>query len=98
MPYYPWSTLIWICSLLLPSLAAAQVHQPLEFNGNRSGFGIKAADPFDIGTGIYYRTYLDLQIDDTIPIRFERTHGRPCRIAGQSTASRLWATGGEAMT
>jgi hypothetical protein len=73
MPYYPWSILIWICSLLLPSLAAAQVHQPLEFNVNRAGFGIKAADPFDIGTGIYYRTYLDLQIDDTIPIRFERT-------------------------
>jgi len=69
----PWSILISICSFLLPSLAAAQVHQPLEFNGNRVGFGVKAADPFDVGTGIYYRTYLDLQMDDTIPIRFERT-------------------------
>src|SRR5258708_23440205 len=65
--------MISICSFLLPSLAAAQVHQPLEVNGNRAGFGVKAADPFDVGTGIYYRTYLDLLMDDTVPIRFERT-------------------------
>jgi hypothetical protein len=46
---------------------------PVEFNANRAGFGIKAADPFDVGTGIYYRKYLDLQVEDTNPIRFERT-------------------------
>jgi hypothetical protein len=70
---YLWSILISICFLLFPSLAMAQVHEPLEFNGNRGGFGVKAADPFDVGTGIYYRTYVDLQTDGTIPIRFERT-------------------------
>lgn len=85
---YPCSILISICSLLLPSLAAAQVHRPLEFNGNRAGLGVKAADPFDIGTGIYYRTYLDLQIDDTIPIRFERTQ------RNQDQRSRSFGIGG----
>jgi YD repeat-containing protein len=84
----PWSGLIWICFLLLPSLAAAQVHQPLEFNGNRAGFGVKAADPFDVGTGIYYRTYLDLRQDDTIPIRFERTQ------RNQDLRSRSFGIGG----
>jgi hypothetical protein len=59
--------------LLRPPLTAAQVHGPVEFSANRAGFGIKAADPFDVGTGIYYRKYLDLQVEDTIPIRFERT-------------------------
>ena len=82
------SILISICSLLLPSLAAAQVHQSVEFNGNRAGFGIKAADPFDVGTGIYYRTYLDLQMDDTIPIRFERTQ------RNQDLRSRSFGIGG----
>lgn len=85
---YPCLILISICSLLLPSLAAAQVHRPLEFNGNRAGLGVKAADPFDIGTGIYYRTYLDLQIDDTIPIRFERTQ------RNQDQRSRSFGIGG----
>ena len=68
-----WSILISILSLLLAPLAVAQVHQPLEFNENRVSFGVKAGDPFDVETGIYYRTYLDLFIDDGIPIRFERT-------------------------
>jgi YD repeat-containing protein len=34
---------------------------------------ISAADPFDVGTGIYYREYEDLFVKDTIPIDFVRT-------------------------
>jgi len=34
---------------------------------------ISAADPFDVGTGIYYREYEDLSVKDTIPIDFVRT-------------------------
>jgi hypothetical protein len=79
--------LISICSVLLPSLLVAQVHQPLESSGNRVGFGISAGDPFDVETGIYYRTYLDLFIDDSIPIRFERTQ------RNQDTRSRSFGIG-----
>jgi YD repeat-containing protein len=60
-------------SLLFPTLSKGQVHPPVELNGNQAGFGVSAGDPFDVETGIYYRTYLDLSIDDSIPIRFERT-------------------------
>ncbi len=85
---HTWSILISIFSLLLAPLAVAQVHQPLEFNGNRVGFGVKAGDPFDVGTGIYYRTYLDLVVADTIPIRFERTQ------RNQDLRSRSFGIGG----
>jgi hypothetical protein len=77
-----------IFSLLFAPLAVAQVHQPLEFNGNRVGFGVKAGDPFDVGTGIYYRTYLDLLVADTIPVRFERTQ------RNQDFRSRSFGIGG----
>ena len=70
---HTWSILISIFSLLLAPLAIAQIHQPVELNGNQAGFGISAGDPFDVETGIYYRTYLDLFIGDSIPIRLERT-------------------------
>ncbi len=60
-------------SVLFAPFAVGQVHLPIELNGNQAGFGISAGDPFDVETGIYYRTYLDLSIDDSIPIRFERT-------------------------
>jgi hypothetical protein len=55
---HTWSILISIFSLLLAPLAIAQIHQPVELNGNQAGFGISAGDPFDVETGIYYRTYL----------------------------------------
>jgi YD repeat-containing protein len=85
---HTWSILMSIFSLLFAPLALAQVHQPLEFNGNRVGFGVKAGDPFDVGTGIYYRTYLDLLVADTIPVRFERTQ------RNQDLRSRSFGIGG----
>src|SRR5580704_14323423 len=65
--------LILVLSVFVALPAVAQVHQPVEHNRNQVAFGITAGDPFDVETGIYYRTYLDLSIDDSIPIRFERT-------------------------
>jgi hypothetical protein len=73
MVRHAWLFLISVLSVFFAPLAVAQVHQPIEFKGNEAGFGISAGDPFDVETGIYYRTYLDLSIDDSIPIRFERT-------------------------
>jgi YD repeat-containing protein len=79
--------LLSISSLLFPALSKGQVHQSVELNGNQAGFGISAGDPFDVETGIYYRTYLDLSIDDSIPIRFERTQ------RNQDTRSRSFGIG-----
>jgi hypothetical protein len=81
------ATLISISCLLFPALSEGQVHPPVELNGNQAGFGISAGDPFDVETGIYYRTYLDLFIDDSIPIRFERTQ------RNQDTRSRSFGIG-----
>jgi YD repeat-containing protein len=73
MVSYAWLFFLSVLSLFVAPLTVAQVHQPIEYNRNQVAFGVKAGDPFDVETGIYYRTYLDLFIDDSIPIRFERT-------------------------
>ena len=79
--------LISVLSVFFAPLSVAQVHQPTEYNRNQVAFGVKAGDPFDVETGIYYRTYLDLSIDDSIPIRFERTQ------RNQDTRSRSFGIG-----
>jgi YD repeat-containing protein len=84
---HKWVILVSVLSVFFGPLAMAQVHQPGEFNGNRVAFGVKAGDPFDVETGIYYRTYLDLFIGDSIPIRFERTQ------RNQDTRSRSFGIG-----
>jgi hypothetical protein len=53
-----WAILISISFLLFPVLSKAQVHPPVELNGNQAGFGISAGDPFDVETGMYYRPAL----------------------------------------
>jgi YD repeat-containing protein len=85
---HKWVILVSVLSVFFAPLAMAQVHQPGEFNGNRVAFGVKAGDPFDVETGIYYRTYLDLFMNDSIPIRFERTQ------RNQDTRSRSFGIGG----
>jgi Domain of unknown function (DUF6531) len=62
-----------IIPLLISSVVAvAQVEQPDNIFKSAHDT-IKAADPFDVGTGIYFREYRDLYIEDTIPIDFVRT-------------------------
>ena len=73
--------------LFFAPFALSQVRLPIELSGNQAGFGISAGDPFDVETGIYYRTYLELSIDDSIPIRFERTQ------RNQHTRSRSFGIG-----
>jgi YD repeat-containing protein len=85
---HKWVIVISVLSVLFAPLTIAQVQQPIEFNKNESGFRIIAGDPFDVETGIYYRTYLDLSIDDSIPIRFERTQ------RNQDARSRSFGIGG----
>jgi len=62
-----------VLSFLITSVfAIAQVQQPDDIF-KRTHDNISAADPFDVGTGIYYREYEDLFVKDTIPIDFVRT-------------------------
>ena len=52
--------------------SVAQVQRPDNiFKSSQDN--ITAADPFDVGTGVYYREYRDLYVKDTIPIDFIRT-------------------------
>src|SRR5215469_3139203 len=61
-----------ILFLISSSFATAQVEQP--DNIFKSSYdNITAADPFDVGTGLYFREYRDLYVEDTIPIDFVRT-------------------------
>ena len=69
MVSYAWLFILSVPSLFVASLTVAQVHQPVELHGNQAGFGISAGDPFDVETGIYYRTYLDLSIGDSMSLR-----------------------------
>jgi len=62
-----------ICILLPSIFVVAQVHRPGDFRPNPVSLGVKAGDPFDVGTGIFYREYADLVVDDSIPINFVRT-------------------------
>jgi hypothetical protein len=81
------AVLFSVCLLLVPVYAPAQVRRP-DFNRERLALGIKAADPFDVGTGIYSREYLDLFVKDTIPINFVRTQ------RNMDTRSRSFGVGG----
>src|SRR6266496_3513517 len=58
--------------LMASSSAIAQVQQPDKLFQS-SHDNITAADPFDVGTGVYFREYEDLHVDDTMPIDFVRT-------------------------
>ena len=51
--------------------SVAQVQRPESIFTSHDN--ITAADPFDVGTGVYYREYRDLYVKDTIPIDFIRT-------------------------
>jgi YD repeat-containing protein len=51
--------------------AVAQVQEPDGILSSAHDH-LTAADPFDVGTGIYYREYRDLYVEDTIPIDFSR--------------------------
>jgi YD repeat-containing protein len=62
-------------TLFIPFLtvpAAAQV-RTLESSHPTNIGSVKDADPFDVSTGIYSRTYSDLFVKDSIPIDFVRT-------------------------
>jgi len=62
-----------VLSFLITCVSAiAQVQQPSDIF-KQTHDNISAADPFDVGTGIYYREYEDLFVKDTIPIDFVRT-------------------------
>jgi hypothetical protein len=61
-----------VCFLLVPVLGVAQVRQQSD-SREAASQSVKAADPFDTGTGIYSREYVDLIVKDTIPINFTRT-------------------------
>lgn len=56
----------WVSGIAQVFDATDSVHAPLAMNAI-------AADPFDIETGIYLRTYHDLFIQDSVPIDFVRT-------------------------
>ena len=63
---------LFVLTLLIASATSfAQVQQQAAFKSGHDN--ISAADPFDVGTGIYYREYEDLFVKDTIPIDFVRT-------------------------
>src|SRR5438477_10781292 len=75
--------------LIASASAIAQVQQP-DAIFKSAHDNITAVDPFDVGTGIYYREYEDLFVKDTIPIDLIRTQrtlhpsSRPCGVAGRS--------------
>src|SRR5438477_3557473 len=58
--------------LIASASAIAQVQQP-DAIFKSAHDNITAVDPFDVGTGIYYREYEDLFVKDTIPIDLIRT-------------------------
>jgi YD repeat-containing protein len=63
--------LVVLVLFVLTAIAFSQVAAPIL--GRPAGVATFDADPIDLGTGLYYRTYLDLKVDDTIPIEFART-------------------------
>jgi YD repeat-containing protein len=65
--------LLSVFFLLVPVCSAGQVRQADYSNREPLVLGVKAADPFDVLTGIYSREYVDLLVQDTIPIHFART-------------------------
>src|SRR5438067_10655469 len=64
---------LFVLSFLISFVSAvAQVQQP-DAIFKSAHDNITAVDPFDVGTGIYYREYEDLFVKDTIPIDFVRS-------------------------
>jgi len=57
---------------LAASFSSAQLQRPDEISKSAHD-NITAADPFDVGTGIYFREYEDLYVKDTTPIDFVRS-------------------------
>jgi YD repeat-containing protein len=56
----------WLVGVAQVLQSSDPVSVPLVMN-------VTAADPFDVGTGIYFRDYQDLFVEDSIPISFIRT-------------------------
>jgi Domain of unknown function (DUF6531) len=67
------ASLLSLCIFLVPNRVHGQVRTPGEIKPQLSGLTVKAADPVDVGTGIYSREYVDLFVKDTLPINFVRT-------------------------
>jgi YD repeat-containing protein len=65
--------LLSFCFFLVPNRAKGQVRRPGVIKPQLSGLAVKAADPVDVGTGIYSREYVDLFVKDSLPINFVRT-------------------------
>ena len=68
---YP--ALLVMCILWSPARVSGQLKRPNDSPQGPLVLGVKAADPFDVETGIYSREYTDLLVKDSIPIRFSRT-------------------------
>jgi hypothetical protein len=64
---------LYLGIFLTPLFVSAQVGQADVPTSAPAASNLKAADPFDPGTGIYSREYADLFVKDTIPIDFVRT-------------------------
>lgn len=67
-------------------------------SGERAAEVSLDGDPVDLGTGLYYRTYRDLVIEDTIPIEFTRTqrnmdHKVRAFGLGSMTSYDMWIIG-----
>lgn len=64
--------LVWLIVIAANITAVSQVREAVAtaspFGNNKT----TAADPFYVGTGVYYREYTDLFVKDTIPIDFIR--------------------------
>lgn len=68
-----YAALLVIWFLWHPALVSGQLRRPDDSPQGSLGLGAKAADPFDVETGIYSREYADLLVKDSIPIQFSRT-------------------------
>jgi len=67
------SVVVTVCLLFGTVVAVAQVRLAPATDRNPDQGKVTDGDPFEIATGIYYREYEDLYINDTIPINFVRT-------------------------
>jgi hypothetical protein len=62
-----------ICVLWSPARTSGQLKPPDDSSQGPLVLAVKAADPFDVETGIYSREYADLFVKDSVPIQFSRT-------------------------
>src|SRR5262249_53563825 len=65
--------LLTSCFLLGTVVGVAQVRLAPAPDRSTDKGKVTDGDPFEIATGIYYREYADLYVNDTIPINFVRT-------------------------